>query len=133
MKKVLVFGTFDKLHRGHINFLNQARKYGDYMIAVVARDENVKGQKGHTPLEKCSKRAINVRKFVDKVMVGEKKVSYKLIKKIAPDVICIGYDQRPSLGETRKILKRIGMENVLLRKMRPFKPKIYKSSRLNKL
>jgi len=28
MKKILVFGTFDGLHSGHLNFLEQAKKYG---------------------------------------------------------------------------------------------------------
>lgn len=133
MKKVLVFGTFDRLHRGHINFLDQARRHGDYIIAVVTRDENVKEQKGHLPVERCSTRAIKVRRFVDKVVVGEKDISYKLIKKIRPDIICIGYDQRPGITEARKILEKIGMEKVLVKKMKPYKPNIYKSSRLNKL
>lgn len=133
MKKVLVFGTFDVLHEGHKNFLKQARKHGDQLIAVVTRDEVVKLQKGHFPMEKCSTRAIHVRRFVDKVMVGEKKVSYNVIKKIAPDVICIGYDQRPDLIEAKKILKNLGMENVEIKKLKPFRPGTYKSSKLNKL
>lgn len=132
-KKVLVFGTFDKLHKGHLNFLRQARRHGDYLIVVVTRDENVRKQKGHMPMEKCATRAIKVRKFADKVMVGEKKVTYKIIRKIGPDVICIGYDQKPSLKEAKKILRRIGMSKVLLRKMKPYKPNIYKSNKLNKL
>lgn len=133
MKKVLVFGTFDRLHKGHINFLDQARRHGDYITAVVTRDENVKRQKGHFPVEKCSTRAIKVRRFVDKVVVGEKNISYKLIKKIRPDVICIGYDQKPNIKEARKILEKIGMERVLVKKMKPYRPRVYKSSKLNEL
>jgi len=30
MKKVMVFGTFDIFHSGHINFLEQARQEGDF-------------------------------------------------------------------------------------------------------
>ena len=42
MKKVMVFGTFDGLHEGHLDFFRQAREYGDYLIVAVARDVNVK-------------------------------------------------------------------------------------------
>lgn len=42
MKKVLIFGSFDSLHKGHLNLFKQARKHGDKLIAVVARDETIK-------------------------------------------------------------------------------------------
>lgn len=132
MRKVLVFGTFDRLHEGHVRFLEQARRHGDFLIAVVTRDENVVRQKGHMPAESCSRRAANVRKFADKVLVGEREVSYRLIKRIDPDVICIGYDQRPSVAEARKILAGLGMGKVALKRMRPHRPGVYKSSILNK-
>ena len=47
--KVMVFGTFDGLHPGHLSYFKQARKYGDYLIAIVALDENVLQFKGHRP------------------------------------------------------------------------------------
>ncbi|MBI2582387.1 adenylyltransferase/cytidyltransferase family protein, partial [Candidatus Woesearchaeota archaeon] len=31
MKKVMCFGTFDLLHLGHLNYFQQAKKYGDYL------------------------------------------------------------------------------------------------------
>lgn len=36
--RVMVFGVFDGLHPGHRAFLRQARKKGDKLIVVVARD-----------------------------------------------------------------------------------------------
>jgi len=44
-KKVMVFGTFDIFHPGHRSFLNQAKKYGNYLIVVVARDKQSKFSK----------------------------------------------------------------------------------------
>ena len=49
MKKVLIFGTFDGLHLGHLNFFEQAKEYGDYLIVVVARDKTVKRIKNRFP------------------------------------------------------------------------------------
>lgn len=128
MKKILVFGTFDKVHKGHVKFLDQAGKHGNYLIVVVARDLNVKKMKGRLPVQNEKTRMKNLRKFADKVILGEKKVSYKMIKKINPDVICIGYDQKPDVSQTREILKKLGMKNVDVRKMKSYKQHIYKSS-----
>jgi len=60
--KVLVFGTFDILHKGHLNFFKQAREHGDYLIAVVARDRTVKEIKGKPPIESEKERLKNVAK-----------------------------------------------------------------------
>lgn len=39
MKKVITYGTFDLLHYGHINLLQRAKSYGDYLIVVLSTDE----------------------------------------------------------------------------------------------
>lgn len=130
MKRVLVFGTFDILHKGHEYFLRHAKKYGDFLIVVVTRDINVKKQKGKFPVNNERIRLRNVKKLkiVDKAIFGEKIIHYKLIKKIKPDVICVGYDQEPSLKGAKKILKKINMDWIVLKRIKSFKPKIYKSS-----
>lgn len=38
MKKVITYGTFDLLHKGHVNLLQEARKLGDYLIVAVSTD-----------------------------------------------------------------------------------------------
>ena len=42
MKTVMTFGTFDLAHPGHIFYLNEAKKLGDKLITVIARDANLK-------------------------------------------------------------------------------------------
>ena len=41
MKKVIAFGTFDIFHLGHVSYLKQARKLGDYLVVIIARDKTV--------------------------------------------------------------------------------------------
>ena len=58
MKKVLVGGCFDLIHYGHIVFLKEARKQGDYLIVALESDDNVKKYKGENrPVHKQSERA----------------------------------------------------------------------------
>jgi len=49
MKKTLVFGTFDILHPGHEYFLKEAKRHGDQLVVVVARDLTVKQVKKLMP------------------------------------------------------------------------------------
>jgi len=127
-RKVLVFGTFDGLHLGHLNFLRQARKQGDYLIAVIARDNNVKKIKGHWPKQNEKLRRQNMQKIkmVNQVILGEKnyKNRSKIIQKIKPQTICLGYDQ-PVLRLKNKQIKII--------RLRPYKKEKYKSSILRNL
>lgn len=130
MKRVLVFGTFDIIHKGHEYFLKQAKRYGNFLIAVVTRNINVKRQKGYTPVNNEKVRLKNIKKLklVDKALLGEKSISYKLIEKLKPDVICIGYDQRPRMTEAKEILRKLSMKKVILKKIKAYKPTVYKSS-----
>jgi len=38
MKKILTYGTFDLLHRGHINLLKRAKEMGDFLIVGLSTD-----------------------------------------------------------------------------------------------
>lgn len=122
-KKVMVFGTFDVLHRGHLSLFEQAKSFGDYLIAVVARDKNVLSAKGKLPRHNESERLRMVMKQVDKAMLGYVYEKYKVIEKFKPDVICLGYDQEASLED----LKRFKIKIV---RLKPHKPDQYKSSKI---
>ena len=46
--KAIVFtnGCFDLLHRGHVEYLNTAKTYGDILIVGINSDRSVKVLKG---------------------------------------------------------------------------------------
>ena len=39
MVKVITYGTYDHLHRGHIRLLERAKALGDYLIVGVTSDD----------------------------------------------------------------------------------------------
>jgi len=127
MKKVMVFGTFDLLHKGHLYFLSEAKKQGTYLIVVVARDstvEKIKHKKPkHTELER--KYAIEKTKIADKVILGAEKLSFECIVDEKPDVICLGYDQNSQSCEKK-------FPNITYIRIAPYKPHVYKTSKIGR-
>lgn len=97
VKKVMALGVFDRLHLGHIFFLEQAAQWGDELIVAVARDSVVQELKKRTPTESEDIRASRVArvKGVTRVMLGDQKLgSWDIIAAHKPDIICLGYDQQ---------------------------------------
>jgi len=106
---VLTGGVFDVLHAGHLYTLKRAKRYGDYLVVVIASDEHIR-KKGREPIHSQKYRAqmVAALKPVDKVVLGGDDPE-KIVKKIKPDVIVYGYDQKP-------FLKPKGVKIVKLKK-----------------
>src|SRR3990172_4966338 len=92
----MAMGTFDFLHPGHLNYLRQAKKFGDRLVVVVARDTTVKKEKGRKPVvnEKDRLQLVQQLRIVDNAVLGNVGDRLKIVEKVKPDVICLGYDQR---------------------------------------
>ncbi len=134
MKKVMIFGTFDIFHKGHEDFFRQAREFGDSLIVVVARDENVLKIKGNLPRnnEKARKEKIVESKLADEVILGNISDKYKVIQDNQPDIICLGYDQKVSEDELKNKLIEFGLEKTKIIRLNSFFPEKYKSSKLGR-
>src|SRR5882724_4489406 len=95
--RIMVFGTFDILHEGHLNFFKQARKLvkNPYLIVSIARDVNVKKIKLKKTSHSEKQRLSFVKKsdLVDKAVLGGKTNYLKHIIKEKPNIIALGYDQ----------------------------------------
>ncbi|MBI3283014.1 FAD synthase [Candidatus Curtissbacteria bacterium] len=132
MKRVMVFGAFDGLHPGHLDFFRQAKKYGDYLIVSVARDVNVKKIKGKLPLFAQEERFELVRqcRIVDRAVMGAADDFFVHIKAEKPDVICLGYDQWAKEEDVLADLRRVGLLKTAVVRLAPYKPGSAKSTRM---
>ncbi len=131
MKKVLIFGTFDLLHPGHLDFFKQAKKLGDNLTVIVARDQTVSAIKKHRTLFNEKERLANVKnqKIVDEAKLGNLDDPYKIVKQEKPDIIALGYDQNSYTEELEDKIKEFGFKTKTVR-LKSFKPEKYKSSKL---
>lgn len=132
MKRVLVFGTFDRLHDGHRFLLSKARKLGNHLTVCLAQDEMVKQLKNHPPKQSLAERkmALKALESVDDVLDGDLMLGqYACVTKANPDVIAIGYDQTALREDLESWLSKHGHE-IEIKLMDSYKPEIYKSSLL---
>ncbi|NQV08876.1 FAD synthase [Candidatus Woesearchaeota archaeon] len=133
--KAMVFGTFDNIHLGHMNLITQAKRYANYIIAVVARDDTVEKIKGRTPKNNEKVRLEHVRtiKAVDKVVLGNLSDYYGVIEEYNPNYICLGYDQESSITKNiEEELKKRYLKAKVIR-LRSYRPDLYKSSKVKDL
>ena len=129
MKKVMVFGTFDIIHPGHLHMLAEAKEYGDYLVVVVARDLTVCEVKGKSASNNEEVRLENVKKLkmADKVRLGcIDDDKYLAIAEEKPDVVALGYDQRTFVDKLAEAVE----DHVQIVRLAPHFPEIYKSSKI---
>ncbi len=133
MKKVMCAGTFDTIHPGHLYYLSEAKKYGDKLIVVVARDETSKEFKGRKPFhnEKERLEAVRMLNIVDEAVLGRHGNIFDIIGEIKPDVICLGYDQNVQKQQLEDELKKRDIKADVIR-ISAYMPHMYKSSKIRK-
>jgi D-beta-D-heptose 7-phosphate kinase/D-beta-D-heptose 1-phosphate adenosyltransferase len=120
-KIVFTNGCFDLFHAGHILFLQEAAKAGDYLIVAVNDDLSVKRLKGKKrPIINLENRIklIESMECVDFVMVFSEDTPNHLIEKIGPNVLVKGgnYKENEVMGRQEAIksggeVKIINLEN----------------------
>jgi len=96
-RKKIVFtnGCFDLLHVGHIRYLAQAKRLGDFLIIGLNSDSSVKELKGKDrPINSFEDRAtlLSAIESVDLVIMFEEQTPENLIKDIVPDILVKGGD-----------------------------------------
>jgi FAD synthetase len=130
VKKVVAMGSFDILHCGHLVYLESAKKLGDYLVVIVARNSNIKKIKGREPVfdEEARREMVGSLKMVDKAVIGHRRDIYKILKEIRPDIIALGYDQKVNIDLLKKKLNKFGLKARIVRIKKSIDGKRFKSS-----
>ena len=93
---VFTNGCFDILHRGHVEYLEEAAALGDRLIVALNSDASVRVQaKGaDRPLNDQDSRAkiLTALRAVDAVVIFDEPTPISLIKAALPDVLVKGGD-----------------------------------------
>jgi D-beta-D-heptose 7-phosphate kinase/D-beta-D-heptose 1-phosphate adenosyltransferase len=103
---IFVNGTFDILHRGHLELLNYAKSLGDFLLVGIDTDDRVKEKKGFTrPIYNQEERKFFLEnlKSVDEVKFFSTDQELEgLIKSFQPDIMIVGSDWKgkPVIGSS---------------------------------
>ena len=115
-KIVLAGGCFDILHIGHVRFLSEAKKMGNYLVVLLENDKKVKKLKGENrPIftqqlraERLS--ALNCVDLVVLLPMMENDSDYlNLVMKIKPDIIAVT-ENDPHIEKKKRQAKTVGGE-----------------------
>lgn len=115
MKVVVATGVFDILHPGHVLFLEEAKKLGDKLVVIVARDKTVEGRKKPVIGERQRLAVVSALKPVDEAILGDHVDIYKPVAEIKPDIIVLGRNQHFREEEILKELKKRGLKAEVVR------------------
>jgi rfaE bifunctional protein nucleotidyltransferase chain/domain len=116
-KIVFTNGCFDILHRGHIEYLSQARDKGSVLIIGLNSDTSVRRIKGEgRPVQDEMSRALVLAslRFVDAVVLFDEDMPYELINLVQPDVLVKGADYAEDAIVGADIVKANGGEVVTI-------------------
>jgi FAD synthetase len=92
--RVMATGVFDLLHPGHVYFLSEAKKLGDELVVVVARDQTARRLKHETYVpEHMRREMVESLKPVDRAILGSTTDIYETVVNERPSIIALGYDQ----------------------------------------
>lgn len=131
MKTVMIFGTFDILHAGHLDMFRQAKSYGDRLVAVVSKDATTLDVKGNAPFHTHEERKdfLGALKDIDEAVSGHTDDVYRIIAEVKPHVIALGYDQKVFVDDLAQKITEFGLETEIVR-LSPYKPNDRKTSKI---
>jgi len=115
-KVVLASGVFDLLHFAHVKYLEEAKEAGGpnaELIVIVARDSTVEKRRGEKPIIPENQRValVDSLKVVDKAILGYEDFNIeKVIEKVTPDVIALGYDRGDIEQTVKNYVRKKGLK-----------------------
>ena len=111
-------GVFDMFHVGHLNLLNNAKQYCDYLIVGVNADELVRSYKNKTPVinEKDRQTIVSNIKAVDECVIADTLDKEIALQRYGFDAIFIGDDWKGNARweQTGRVLASHGVDLIFL-------------------
>lgn len=101
-KIVMISGGFDPIHIGHIRYIKEAKKLGDYLVVVLNNDNWLRMKKGKEFMGEIERKEIlEAIAGVDKVIISghvkntKDKSVCEEIKNLRPHIFANGGDRKP--------------------------------------
>lgn len=123
MKKVITYGTYDLLHRGHVNILKRAKSFGDFLVVGLSTDafNEQKGKKAFYTYDE-RKLVLEAIRYVDLVIPedgwGQKEsniVNYGIHTFVMGDDWQGKFDELKKLCDVRYIPRTKGISTTQIR------------------
>lgn len=114
---VFTNGCFDVLHRGHVNYLNEAKRLGDVLIVAINSDDSVARLKGaDRPVNGVADRAAVLAGLscVDHLTIFDEDTPATLLSRLRPDIYAKGGDHRAELLTEARVVDEYGGEVRIL-------------------
>ncbi len=130
LPSVVIFGSFDIIHPGHIFLIKQAAALGTVTV-VVARDKTIEKMKNKKPFftENQRVKQLQIYPEIKQVLLGNLNNPYKILTTIKPDVILLGHDQKIFIDQLPVELKKVNLHPTILR-AKPWQAEFFKSSKI---
>ncbi len=122
LKVVFIGGTFEVIHAGHLYTIQEAKKLGDILVVVVARDSTVRKRKGREPIAPEDQRVevAGAIRQVDAAILGSETNIYDTLERVRPDIVALGYDQYHTEEDIILEARRRGVKLSVVRLDSPF-------------
>ena len=114
-KTVAVSGYFDPIHVGHIEYLELAKKIGDYLIIIVNNDFQASLKKGKSFMNENDRvEIVSALKCVDEVFLSIDKDSSvcKSLEHLKPDIFANGGDRKLDEIPETSVMKKYNIKMV---------------------
>jgi D-beta-D-heptose 7-phosphate kinase/D-beta-D-heptose 1-phosphate adenosyltransferase len=100
------------VHPAHLRLLRQARALGDRLVVVLSNDAHNKKPNAVPAVER--RRRLLELDVADDVIIGDADGFAATLRRVTPDVLVLGYDQRLPDEETEAAVKALGVDVIVM-------------------
>ena len=118
-KTILIGGCFDTFHFGHLAFLKQAKRQGDYLIIALESDKFIINKKNKSPVHNQWQRAqiLSALRMVDLIILlpyfKQDRNYDNLVTQIKPKIIAVA-SQDNNINNKRRQATAVGAQFVIV-------------------